>query len=222
MQADEFRVQPIDALLGAYVAGTLTPPVAALVEAHLELRPESRRFVAALAALGGLLLDALDPLALRDRDRALAASLAAAEQGGATPAPRAEVNGHHLLPPSLLRLIGRDPAELTWHRVIPGLREAPILVSPGIQASLVRISAGRRMPVHTHKGDEIVLVLDGGFRDINGHYRRGDVEIADDTFSHQPVADRDRDCIFFVVRDGPVKLTGPIGRFVQIFRRDEP
>jgi putative transcriptional regulator len=85
----------------------------------------------------------------------------------------------------------------------------------------MRISAGRRMPVHTHTGDEIVLVLDGGFRDIHGHYRRGDIEIADDTFSHQPVADRDRDCIFFVVRDGPVKLTGPLGSFVQLFRRDE-
>ena len=222
MQADEFRVQPIDALLAAYVAGTLTPPVAALVEAHLELRPESRRFVAALEALGGMLLDAVEPLSLTDRDQSLAAALAAAEQGGSVDAQPVEANGHHLLPQSLLRLIGRDPAELAWHSVIPGLREAPILVGPGIQASLVRISAGRRMPVHTHTGDEIVLVLDGGFRDINGHYRRGDIEIADDTFSHQPVADRDRDCIFFVVRDGPVKLTGPIGRFVQIFRREEP
>ncbi len=222
MQAEDFRVQPIDALLAAYVAGRLAPPVAALVEAHLEMRPESRRFVAALAALGGLLLDTMEPRPLTDRDRRLAAALAAAEQGGIDPAPPAAANGHRLLPPSLLRLIGRDPAELAWHRVIPGLREAPILVSPGMQASLVRISAGRRMPVHTHAGDEIVLVLDGGFRDINGHYRRGDIEIADDTFSHQPVADRDRDCIFFVVRDGPVKLTGPIGRFVQMFRRDEP
>jgi hypothetical protein len=24
-----------------------------------------------------------------------------------------------------------------------------------------------------------------------------------------------------VVRDGPVKLTGPIGRIIQLFRRDE-
>jgi putative transcriptional regulator len=219
MYDDTSQVQPIDALLAAYAAGTLSAPLTALVEAHLELKPESRRFVAALAALGGVLLDGIAPTPLRDRDTALAGALTAApgQAGGAS----SRATQSELLPPSLLRLIGRDPKELAWHRVIPGLKECPIVVGPGIQASLMRIKAGSRMPAHTHTGQEVVLVLAGGFSDANGDYRRGDIEIADETFSHRSAAHRDRDCLFFVVRDGPVKLTGPIGRIIQLFRRDE-
>jgi putative transcriptional regulator len=220
MDDDAFQVQPLDALLAGYAAGSLSAPLAALVEAHLELKPESRRFVAALAALGGVLLDGIAPIPLENRGRVLAGALANAPDPAATAPSRAEQDA--LLPPSLLRLIGRDPKALAWRWVIPGLRECPILVGPGVQVSLVRITAGARMPAHTHTGDEVVLVLDGGFSDANGDYRRGDVEIADETFSHRPIAHRDRDCLFFVVRDGPVKLTGPIGRIIQLFRRDEP
>jgi putative transcriptional regulator len=126
-----------------------------------------------------------------------------------------------VLPAPLLRLIGRDPRELAWHRVVPGLRECPILVGPGLQASLMHVKAGAKLPTHTHTGDEFVLVLDGSFSDEHGQYRRGDIEIADETFSHRPMAGRDSDCLFFLVRDGPVKLTGPIGRIIQLFRRDE-
>lgn len=217
---DPAEYQPLDALLAAYVAATLSVPLAALVEAHLELRPQSRRYVADLATLGGILLGEVAPRPLREHGRVLAAALAAQPD---TPAPAAiGTAGAAPLPASLLRLIGRDPAGLSWRRVIPGLKECPILVAPGIQASLMRIGAGRRMPEHTHTGQEVVLVLEGGFSDVHGHYRRGDIEIADDTFRHRPVADRDGDCVFFVVRDGPVRLTGPIGRWIQRLRRDEP
>src|SRR5688572_33182549 len=78
MYDDAFQVQPLDALLAAYAAGTLSAPLAALVEAHLALKPESRRFLATLAALGGALLDGIAPTPLENRDSILAGALAVA------------------------------------------------------------------------------------------------------------------------------------------------
>ncbi len=75
------------------------------------------------------------------------------------------------------------------------------------------------MPNHTHGGNEMTLVLAGGFSDDTGHYERGDVSIADDELVHTPVADPGEDCICLAVTDAPLKLTGPIGRIVNLFMR---
>jgi putative transcriptional regulator len=80
------------------------------------------------------------------------------------------------------------------------------------EASLLWIRAGQAMLSHTHSGLEATLVLKGGFADIHGHYERGDIAVADETVDHKPVADDTEDCICFVVSEGHVKLTGPIGR----------
>jgi putative transcriptional regulator len=50
---------------------------------------------------------------------------------------------------------------------------------------------------------------------VNGHYRRGDIAIADQEVDHRPVADREEDCICFAVTDAPIRLTGPVGRLLQ-------
>ena len=60
-----------------------------------------------------------------------------------------------------------------------------------------------------------MLVLQGGFRDQNGHYAPGDIAVADGTIDHRPVADRSVTCIIFVVLEAPVRLTGPFGRRIQ-------
>jgi len=59
--------------------------------------------------------------------------------------------------------------------------------------------------------------LKGGFSDIMGHYRRGDIAVADGDVDHRPRADNGGDCICFAVTDAPVRLTGLIGRFLQRF-----
>ncbi len=66
---------------------------------------------------------------------------------------------------------------------------------------------GARLPSHTHEGSEYTLVLKGGFTDVLGHFRRGDVAIADQNVDHSPLADPDEDCFCFVVLDAPIRLT---------------
>ena len=75
------------------------------------------------------------------------------------------------------------------------------------------------MPVHTHASSELTLVLAGGFTDQFGHFLRGDLAEADASVEHRPVADPGEDCLCLAVTDGPMRLTGPLGRLINPFLR---
>jgi putative transcriptional regulator len=75
------------------------------------------------------------------------------------------------------------------------------------------------MPNHGHAGEEFTMVLAGGYRDAQGSYRRGDVEVADGDVVHQPVADADGDCVCLVVTRGDLKPTGLFARVLQPLMR---
>ena len=57
---------PSEERLLAYAAGTLSPPEAVVVAAHLAMRPQNDAWVRTLQALGGRLLDDLEPQALAE------------------------------------------------------------------------------------------------------------------------------------------------------------
>lgn len=111
--------------------------------------------------------------------------------------------------------VGRASADVPWRSVLPGVKEYVVSSENGVEAKLYWIKAGRKMPSHTHEGQEVTLVLKGGFADTSGRYRRGEIAIADEDIDHKPVADMDEDCICFAVTDAPLKLTGPVARFFQ-------
>lgn len=207
--------QEINALLAGYATGRLPAPLSILVESHLELAPRNRRFVADMELLSGRALDACDPLPLSDRDARLAAIFATPEEPVAAAAPARS----HRLPAALCRFLGHDADSLPWKTVLPGFREHKLGEFDGLKASLFWIRSGLKIPSHTHEGSEVTLVCEGGFSDILGSYERGDISINDSTVDHQPVADDDGDCIGFSVTDGPLRLTGLIGRLFNPFIR---
>ena len=101
-----------------------------------------------------------------------------------------------------------------------GFDEAELLAEvPGFRTRLMRIKSGTAMPAHTHRGNELTLVLTGGFSDEHGHFLRGDLAEADASVKHQPVADPGEDCICLAVTDAPLRLTGPVGRLLNPFLR---
>jgi putative transcriptional regulator len=71
------------------------------------------------------------------------------------------------------------------------------------------------VPEHTHDGRELTLVLAGSFRDGKDVFARGDIEEADDTLLHQPVATEEEDCICLAVTEAPLKFTSWIVRLIQ-------
>lgn len=197
----------MDELLAHYAAGHLSAPLHALVETHLALSDRNRGFVSTLEQVAASDLEDTAPSLISDRDARLEAIFASNDDEDIS-APATE------LPAPLVRLIGRDLADIPWRTVLPGIREYHVETG-GEEATLYWIKAGKRMPSHTHDGSEITVVLRGAFSDATGRYGRGDVAIADAELDHRPVADAGEDCICFAVTDAPLRLTGPVGRIIQ-------
>ncbi len=205
--------RPIDELLAGYAAGTLSPPLQSLVAAHLCLKPDNRGFVAAMEAMCSRAIEETHPCAIRDRD----AKLAAIFSDGGEPAPARSDTPCTILPPPLKSLLKRGISEVPWKTRLPGIKEFKVSGQSDAESTLYWIRPGRVMPSHTHDGSEVTLVLRGGFSDSTGHYRRGDIAVADSDLDHHPRADEDEDCICFAVIDAPLRLTGPVGRLFQRF-----
>ena len=87
-------------------------------------------------------------------------------------------------------------------------------------ARLLYIPAGQAMPEHSHRGTEMTLVLQGGYSSVDGHYVRGDLEVADQQTNHTPIADDDgEDCICLVATDGRLLFNCLLPRLAQVFLR---
>jgi putative transcriptional regulator len=199
--------------MASYAAGRLSRPLQCLVAAHLAIKPENRSFVGAMEALCGKALEeapATQPVS--NRDAKLAAIF-----GEQQPEHRIAPVRCPIVPPPLAGLLGKPVKDVPWRTRLPGIREYEQKGAQDCEAKLYWIRPGRVMPSHTHDGSEVTLVLRGGFSDPTGHYRRGDIAIADAELDHHPRADDDEDCICFAVIDAPLRLTGPVGRIVQRF-----
>ena len=204
--------RPIDALLADYAAGRLARPLHGLVAAHLAIKPDNRAYVAALESVQAREFAEIEPVALNRRDAML-------EKIFAAEAPRAVAARDDVIPAPLRALAGLDFSAFNWKSKLPGMKEFQVKDPAVGEAVFYWIKPGRQMPSHTHEGTEVTLVLKGGFSDAYGHYRRGDIAIADGDVDHTPRADDDEDCICFAVTDAPLRLTGPLGRVLRLFTR---
>lgn len=221
---------PSDAVLVAYGAGSLGEGLALVVAGHLAFCPRCRDRIASIEAVGGALLEEIEPQAPEAAmdPGALDAMLARLDTLPADvplPPPAAPV-GLKLdfdVPPALRASLATPGADTAWRMAGPGVRQL-VLHRPrhvgGPTAMLMRIAPGRKMPVHGHRGVEMTLVLDGGFSDEMGHFVAGDVAEVDPDTDHTPVADRGRDCICLVAVDAPIEFRGPIlGPLQRLFGR---
>ena len=211
-----------DDLLLRYASGHLPEAQSLVIATHLALCPICRARVAEYEALGGALVEDIDPVPVAED--ALAGVLARLDEpdharDAAVLRPKAPLSQADLLVPRPLRdYLGISLGELSWRRLMPGLEEADIEVGPeSVRARLMRVESGKGMPRHSHEGEEMTLVLSGAYRDESGCYRRGDLQIADPEIDHRPVADEGEPCICLVVTDAPLKLTGPFGRLLNPF-----
>jgi putative transcriptional regulator len=209
------RHHPSEELLLGHAAGSLPAPVALVVATHLALCPLCRGEIRRLEALGGVLLEDLAPEPVGAECRAR--TLALLDQPPPPRPPRPRASGPLPGPLALLAPDGLD--RLAWRKLGP-LAEADLLEGyPGFRTRLMRVRPGAAMPQHTHRGMELTLVLTGGFRDEDGHFRRGDLAEADAEVDHRPIADDDEECLCLAVTDAPLRLTGLFGRLLNPFLR---
>jgi putative transcriptional regulator len=207
------RHHPGDDTLLGHAAAALPQGLSLVVATHLALCPACRTRMAEADAVGGALLDALDPapLGAGALDGVLARLDEPASETISVTAPgRAQT----AVPRPLRDHLEAPLGALRWRPVAPGVRFHPLtgLSSERGAVRLLRVAPGSALPRHGHTGSELTLVLRGWFEDEAGRFAEGDVEDADPGTVHRPVIGGDFDCICLVATDAPLRFDGLLAR----------
>jgi putative transcriptional regulator len=221
--------RPIDALLAAYAAKTLPPPLAALVAAHLELKPDNHAYVTALEAVHGVFLEELKPVPLAGRDRRLvnifsspsvepepaakSSPQKSSPQKSSPPMAPPVSDAAAMLPRALRRLAGGDFVDMPWRNRGSGIKEV-VLPDDGCAAvRFVSVAPGVRLPI-AREDAAAALLLAGAASDRAGYYERGDIVFAD--ADGGPTAEGEGDCVAFIVAEAPAKSPGRLSRVLHL------
>ncbi|MFN3723056.1 MAG: ChrR family anti-sigma-E factor [Paracoccaceae bacterium] len=205
-----------DELLMAHAAAELPEAFNLVIATHLSICDECRARSMAFDALGGAVIeDSTCDMSAGSLEDCLS-RIATMPQIDA-PAPRA-ANG--ILPAPLLDYVGGGLDAVKWRPLGMGVRQAILRTGDkGASARLLYIPAGAAMPDHGHRGVELTLVLQGAFRDEVDRFGRGDVEIADASVEHTPIAEAGEDCICLAATQGALKFSALLPRLAQPFFR---
>lgn len=199
-----------EAMLLAYAAGSLEYSFAMVVAAHVSLCDECRAQLGAHEAVGGALLESQTLLAVSTSAKdAILAQLDDEPETGADPAY--ERSG--VFPGPVMKALNGNPP--CWKSIGGGVRQTLLHIDGEGSVRLLYIPPGRAVPDHGHNGIELTLVLQGAFNDATGRFGVGDLEVADDTLVHRPIAEEDTPCICLAATDAPLRFHSLIPRLLQ-------
>lgn len=207
-------------LLLEYAAGALNEAISLLVATHLALCLTCRALVREAEMLGGSLLegeqpDAMSAESLRTVLERLAQNPVAPARSPDAPA-RADCSASADLPQPLRGYVAAALSRRQWRHMMPGLRQLVLGTTSGsTTARLFYFAPGTRIPVHSHRGLELTLVLQGAYHDECGAFVRGDVAQLDGSVTHQPVMDGNVECLTLVVTEAPLRFRSLAMRLIQ-------
>lgn len=201
--------RPSEETMAAFAAGTLDEGLSLVVAAHVATNPRSAADYRDLVAIGGAMLEDIEPveMASASRDDVLS-------RIDATPASLAPVSASGREPglPAVLApyRLGR------WMPVGRGVALRRVEV-PGAEARvfMLRAKPGIWLPAHHHTGNEWTTILDGAYEHEHGRYAAGDFDEADEAHAHTPRVDPELGCTCIVALTGKVVFEGWLGRMLQ-------
>jgi putative transcriptional regulator len=196
--------------LMAFSAGTLDGPYSTVIATHLAMSEGGRHTVRRMNAIGGALLEgeASAPLGTGALDRLMDA-LGDDQIKVTPPAEQDDV------PAPLRRYLPDGLDAVRWKWTGPGVATADLDHDGQSRLMLLRVAAGRRVPEHSHGGQELTLILRGAYRDRFGVFARGDIADHDEDVEHQPIAEPGEDCVCLVAVDAKLSFRGRLMRALQ-------
>lgn len=198
-----------DELMAAYVAGSLPQAFSLVVAAHVSMCDDCRSALLAHEVAGGVVLDTT---ASADVSESLKASILDQLDDDFDPAPAPAPRLGVYPGPVMEALKGKGPK---WKRLGGGVKQCIIDINNEGSSRLLYIPPGQAVPDHGHNGLELTLVLQGAFSDGTGHFKVGDVEVADTDLDHVPTADSGAACICLAATDAPLKFNTFVPRLLQ-------
>jgi putative transcriptional regulator len=196
----------------SYAAATIAEPLAAIVSAHLSMCPRCRSEVADLELLGSAIM-----LSAPGRSAEAVLKLPAQPVDVATQNRQRVAQLNDRLPAPIASTYALSLDSIPWKRLGPGVWHHRLALRQEGDGDLrlLRIAPGRQMPDHGHCGAELTLVIEGAYSDVTGEYRRGDIQDVDEGIEHQPIVDKDGECICLIASERPARFKSLVGRLTQ-------
>lgn len=214
------KYHPSQRQLEEYVAGTCSPAWSLVIAAHVDMCPYCQEEVANLNAqlsneqlvnetyeeldltmtnmMNDIMdLDVSDKLANEDEPKWL------------------ELDGRRFeLPRALGRFVERTDS---WSKLVGKLWQAPVDLGEIGKGHFIYMEKGGGVPEHTHRGNELTLVLNGEFEDGQRCFDSGDFILMKDTDTHTPVSTSDDGCLVFSFVEQPLHFTSGLARLLNPF-----
>ena len=203
-----------------YVTGQLSVGLSVAVSAHLEYCAECRRNSASLEAVATDEWAEPDSASHSKDFSALVQNILAQPQISETPekeaVPRDITLEDRTMP--LPKVLAKIAAEgLQWKRMPGGISQAQVRLDDASKCEFIYMAPGSKAPQHTHRGNEVMLVLDGTFSDEMGDYSEADYVVRNPSHKHQPRTQEG--CLCFSVLDSPLIFTEGWLRLLNPFTR---
>ncbi|WP_329741498.1 ChrR family anti-sigma-E factor [Dyella sp. A6] len=205
----------------AYAAGTLSLELGVVVATHLSVCAHCRRQVRDAERIGGLLVEQQQAATIDAprRESLRAAMLERLDDAvpALPPVPQndAESADPDRLPKPLHPYFGPSLSALKWRWMAPGMYCIRARRSGGGSLFMLKIAAGKSMPLHSHGRSELTQILQGAYSDALGHFAPGDVADLDSDVLHQPVTVPGVPCICVAALDAPLRFPGWLARKLQ-------
>lgn len=198
-----------------FAAGSCRAGVSIAVSVHLHYCIQCRQILSELESTSAVLFEQQAPAPVANT--AFSSLMDRIQREPTTAAETAAPTKPRRFPRALASLVPDSLEQLDWRQPMKNLRVTRLLDDGDLIIGLHHMKAGGRVPNHQHRGEEISVVLEGGFSDQLGSYAEGDFIRRSGTDTHSPQADADGDCLILSVVEAPVKLTGPLGWIINPF-----
>lgn len=203
------------ATLVSYASGALPQALSLATAAHMELCAQCRGQLREAERIGGALVQQYRSTVVPIRGRsAMLARLDEAAPADTPHRPPQTIDAD-LLPACLHETFGERYSQLQWKTLLPGIRRVQAKGVREGNLMLLNIAPGMAMPVHSHGGSELTLVLKGAYEDRLGLFKPGDIADLDEDIEHQPIVAGDQPCICLAATDAPLRFNGWVSRLLQ-------
>ncbi len=203
--------------LADFAAGRLDEARAVVLATHLAKCAQCAEAVSDFEALGGVCLEEVEPVAMASD--ALEKILARADSKANVVTPHHDSSDRVEKQPPLSAYLNGSLDDVKWRQVAPGMSQS-VIEAQGYRDGVLRllkIAPGTRMPKHTHKGEELTLILRGAYEDEIGEFNVGDLADLGDDHTHSPKAIGDEPCICLIATAAPLDFKTLTGKLVQPF-----
>lgn len=208
---------PTNTQLIEFVEGESAPAMSLIISAHCDMCPQCKSTVEMLEArMSEKALDGFDDSAEFSSMLAKITQLPAAESFSIPrEAQTIELDGREFgVPRALRRYIDKTG---NWSHLLGNLWQAPVDLGPIGKANFIYMEKDGAVPEHTHRGNELTLVIDGEFSDGISHYDSGDFILMNDQNTHAPHSEASEGCLVFSIVDAPLHFTSGVARLLNPF-----